>query len=140
MLIKLGFKLEDNIVIKKGNLIYIYLKFKEKNGGVIWSLFLLSNMEVWIGYWGNDIISFYNFCEDKIILIILGYILEDIIVIKIGNLIYIYFKYSICISFVEVVKNFEVKIVIMVMGWKFGNVCSLKINEFLVIMERNYDK
>lgn len=35
MLIKLGFKLDDNIVIKKGNLIYIYLKFKEKNGGVI---------------------------------------------------------------------------------------------------------
>lgn len=140
MSIKLGPKPDDNTVTKKGNLTYTYLKSKEKNGGAIRSLSLLSNTEVWTGHWGNDIISLHNLREDKTISITLGHTPEDITVTKIGNLIYTYFKHSTCTSFVEVVKNSEVKTVIMVTGWKLGNVCSSKINELLVIMERNHDK
>lgn len=101
---------------------------------------LLSNTEVWTGHWGNDIISLHNLREDKTISITLGHTPEDITVTKIGNLIYTYFKHSTCTSFIEVVKNSEIKTVIMVTGWKLGNVCSSKINELLVIMEKNHDK
>lgn len=65
MSIKLGPKPDDNTVTKKGNLTYTYLKSKEKNGGAIRSLSLLSNTEVWTGHWGNDIISLHNLREDK---------------------------------------------------------------------------
>lgn len=140
MSIKLGPKPDDNTVIKKGNLTYTYLKSKEKNGGAIRSLSLLSNTEVWIGHWGNDIISLHNLREDKTISITLGHTPEDITVTKTGNLIYTYFKHSTCTSFVKVVINSEIKTVIKVTGWKLGNVSSSKINELLVIMERNHDK
>lgn len=116
------------------------IQSKELNGGAIRSLSLLSNTEVWTGHWGNDIISLHNLREDKTISITLGHTPEDITVTKIGNLIYTYFKHSTCTSFVEVVKNSEIKTVIMVTGWKLGNVCSSKINELLVIMEKNHDK
>lgn len=116
------------------------IQSKELNGGAIRSLSLLSNTEVWTGHWGNDIISLHNLREDKTISITLGHTPEDITVTMIGNLIYTYFKHSTCTSFVEVVKNSEIKTVIMVTGWKLGNVCSSKINELLVIMEKNHDK
>lgn len=116
------------------------IQSKELNGGAIRSLSLLSNTEVWTGHWGNDIISLHNLREDKTISITLGHTPEDITVTKIGNLIYTYFKHSTCTSFVEVVKNSEIKTVIMVTGWKLGNVCSSKINKLLVIMEKNHDK
>lgn len=73
MSIKLGPKPDDITVTKKGNLTYTYLKSKEKNGGAIRSLSLLSNTEVWTGHWGNDIISLHNLREDKTISITLGH-------------------------------------------------------------------
>lgn len=116
----------------------LVIQSKEINGGAIQSLSLLSNTEVWTSHMGNDIISLHNLREDKTMSITLGHIPEDITVTKKGNLIYTYFKDS--TGILKVVIKSEIKRVIRVWGWKLGNVCSAKINELLVIMERDHDK
>lgn len=97
-----------------------------------YNVICLNDKELWL--FGNDkIMKFYNLNGKflKFIKIRLGNMLQDIIVIMNGDLVYVDYNDSI----VNIIKNDQIYEVIRFWGWRFFSVCSVFVgDDILVIM------
>lgn len=104
----------------------------------LYSVVCVDDEKIWISGL-NKIMKFFNFCGnyEKLMDIMLGVVLLDIIVIKSGDLVYVDYRKGI----VNIIKGILIldQVIMRRNKWKFCNVCIISFGDFLVVMVSDDD-